>query len=128
MASFSFESNGSFNGLERFLKKASTTNISTILEGCGRDGVNALAASTPVDGGETKNSWGYEVKKTRGAYQIIWTNGEKTVDGDPIAIMLQYGHGTGTGGYVQGRDYINPAMRPVFDSIADKVWKAVTSA
>ncbi len=125
---FAFESNGSFDSLERFLKKASSNNLVTILEGCGREGVNALAAATPVDGGETRNSWGYEVKKTRGSYQIIWTNGEKTVDGDPIAIMLQYGHGTGTGGYVQGRDYINPAMRPVFDSIADKVWKAVTSA
>lgn len=128
MSSFSFESSGSFDGLEQFLKRASSKNIFTILEGCGREGVAALAASTPVDGGETKNSWDYKVLQSRGSYQIIWTNGEKTVAGDHIAIMLQYGHGTGTGGYVQGRDYINPAMRPVFDSIATKVWKAVTSA
>lgn len=126
--SFSFESIGSFSMLERFLAKATSNNLSNILNGCGREGVSALAAATPVDGGETRNSWNYKVIQTRGSHSIIWTNGEKTVTGDPIAIMIQYGHGTGTGGYVQGRDYINPAMRPVFDSIADKVWKAVTSA
>jgi hypothetical protein len=126
--SFIFESVGSFNNLERFLNKSASGNILSILNGCGREGVNALAASTPVDGGETRNSWSYKVEKTRGSYSITWINTEKTVTGDPIAIMLQYGHGTGTGGYVRGRDYINPAMRPVFDSIADKVWKAVTSA
>jgi hypothetical protein len=128
MSVLSFESSGSFSNLERFLNSAAKSNIGTILEKCGKEGVSALAAATPIDGGETRNSWDFKVEKARGSYSIIWTNGEKTVDGDPIAIMLQYGHGTGTGGYVQGRDYINPAMRPVFDSIAEKVWKAVTSA
>lgn len=128
MSSFKFESSGSFNNLERFLKKASKGDIFSILNQCGKDGVAALAAATPVDGGETKNAWSFKVEKSRGSASIVWTNGETTADGDPIAIMLQYGHGTGTGGYVQGRDYINPAMRPVFDNIADKVWKAVTSA
>jgi hypothetical protein len=126
--SFKFESSGSFNNLERFLRKAASGDIFSTLGGYGREGVSALSAATPVDGGETRNAWNFEVKKARGSYQIIWTNGEKTADGDPIAIMLQLGHGTGTGGYVQGRDYINPAMRPVFDTIADKAWKAVTSA
>lgn len=126
--SFKLESSGSFGNLERFLKKASSGNIFNTLDGYGREGVAALQAATPVDGGETRNAWGFEVKKSRGSYQIIWTNGEKTVKGDPIAIMIQLGHGTGTGGYVQGRDYINPAMRPVFDAIVDKAWKAVTSA
>jgi Bacteriophage HK97-gp10, putative tail-component len=124
---FIFESNGSFNNLEKFLKKAMSNDISSVLEKCGREGVSALAAATPLDSGETKNSWSFKVTNTRGAHGITWMNNHKTVDGDPIAIILQYGHGTGTGGYVQGRDYINPAMRPVFDSIADKVWKAVTS-
>jgi hypothetical protein len=128
MSSFSFESSGSFSNLERFLKTAAKGDIFSTLEKYGKEGVNALAAATPIDSGETRNSWHYKVQKTRGAYSIIWTNDEKTVNGDPIAIMLQYGHGTGNGGYVQGRDYINPAMRPVFDSIAEKVWKAVTSA
>lgn len=90
-------------------------------------GVNALAAATPVDSGVTANSWGYEVKKSGGSLTVTWTN-THNVSGVVIAIILQYGHGTGTGGYVQGRDYINPAMKPVFDKIADNVWKAVTSA
>lgn len=129
MSSFSFESSGSFSNLERFLNSATKGSlISNVLERCGSEGVHALAAATPIDSGDTRNSWNYKVEKSRGSYSIIWTNDHKTVDGDPIAIILQYGHGTGTGGYVQGRDYINPAMKPVFDSIADKVWKAVTSA
>lgn len=129
MSSFSFESSGSFSNLERFLAASSRGNtIGAVLERCGKEGVQALAAATPLDSGETRNSWNYEVKKSRGSYQLIWTNSHITVDGDPVAIILQYGHGTGTGGYVQGRDYINPAMRPIFDSIAEKVWKAVTSA
>jgi hypothetical protein len=129
MSSFSFESSGSFNSLEQFLKAASRGDIiSSVLDKCGREGVAALASATPLDSGETKNSWNYKVEKTKGSYSIIWTNTHKTVDGDPIAIILQYGHGTGGGGYVQGRDYINPAMKPVFNNIADKVWKAVTSA
>jgi hypothetical protein len=125
---FEVSTSGSFSGLESFLKKASSGSIFDSLSGYGREGVSALAAATPVDGGQTKEAWDYEIKKSRGSYQIIWTNNEKTVDGEPIAIMLQLGHGTGTGGYVRGRDYINPAMRPIFDAIADKAWKAVTSA
>ena len=98
-----------------------------VLDSYGREGVFALASATPVDSGLTSESWNYEIKRSRGSYSIIWSNSH-VVDGTPVAIMLQYGHGTGTGGYVQGRDFINPAIRPVFDRIADKVWKAVTSA
>lgn len=97
------------------------------LDGFAREGIAALASATPVDSGLTAGSWDYQIQKSRGFYQIIWTN-SNVVDGRPIAIMLQYGHGTGTGGYVEGYDYINPAMRPVFDRIAENVWKAVTSA
>jgi hypothetical protein len=72
-------------------------------------------------------SWGYEIRQNRGGFAIIWTNSD-IENGFPVVIMLQYGHGTGTGGYVQGRDFINPAIRPIFDDIAQTVWKAVTSA
>lgn len=128
MSRSSFELSGSFTNIENFLTKMSRGEIFRALEKYGKEGVAALSKATPLDTGETKDSWDFVVKKTRGSYSIAWTNGHKTEDGDPIAIMLQYGHGTGTGGYIQGRDYINPAMRPVFDNIAEKVWKAVTSA
>jgi hypothetical protein len=128
MSSFKFESSGSFSSLENFLTKMSHGEIFKTLKKYGKEGVDALSKATPLDTGDTKNAWDFEVVKTRGSYKITWTNDHKTVDGEPIAIILQYGHGTGTGGYVQGRDYINPAMRPVFDNIAEKVWKAVTSA
>jgi len=125
---FKIESSGSFSQFESFLKKTSNgSHIMSQLERYGKEGVSALSQATPVDSAETKNSWSYEVKRSRGSYSINWTNGH-VEDGVPIAIILQYGHGTGTGGYVQGRDYINPAMRPIFDKIADNVWKAVTSA
>lgn len=126
---FKLESSGSFNSLEKFLRLASKGDlIARVLERSGREGIDALSRATPLDTGETKNQWDYKVEKSRGSYAIIWTNGHKTADGNPVVIMLQYGHGTGTGGYVQGRDFINPAMKPIFDSIADNVWKAVTSA
>lgn len=124
----SFELSGSFSNLENFLTKMSQGEIFKSLEKYAQEGVDALSRATPLDTGETKNAWTAKVTKTKGSYTIVWSNGHKTATGDPVAIMLQYGHGTGTGGYVQGRDYINPAMKPVFDNIAEKVWKAVTSA
>jgi hypothetical protein len=93
----------------------------------GEQGVVALANATPIDSGRTADSWYFRTEKTRGGYSISWHN-DNVNDGQPIAILIQYGHGTGTGGYVQGRDYINPAIRPVFDKIAEDVWKAVRSA
>lgn len=122
-----FESSGSFNKTESFLTKMSRGDVFQALEAYAQEGVRALSAATPIDSGATAASWAYQVQRSKGSYSITWTNGN-VVNGAPIAIMLQYGHGTGTGGYVQGRDYINPAMKPVFDRIADKVWKAVTSA
>lgn len=123
----SASSRGSFNKTESFLKNVSKINIRGILETQAQVGVDALARATPRDSGLAANSWGYEVSAERGRYAITWTNSD-VENGYPVAIMIQYGHGTGTGGYVRGQDYINPAIRPVFDKIAEQVWKAVTSA
>jgi hypothetical protein len=122
-----FVHSGSFNKTEAFLTKVSKVNILSVLKSAAQEGVNALASATPVDSRLASSSWGSQVSGGGGIYTISWTN-TNIEGGFPVAIMLQYGYGTGTGGYVQGRDYINPAMRPVFDSIANKVWMAVTSA
>lgn len=123
----SFENTGSFGKTESFLARMTQDDIRRRLEAGGKMGVQALSAATPIDSGQTASSWSYEISGSRGELSITWTNSH-VEDGVPIAIILQYGHGTGTGGYVQGRDYINPAMKPIFDRIADDVWKAVTSA
>ena len=86
-----------------------------------------MSAATPVDTGETASSWGYTLEETKKGISIVWTNSNVN-EGVPIALILQYGHGTGTGGYVKGRDYINPAIRPIFDKIAEKVWNEVKNA
>lgn len=118
---------GSFDKTEAFLKKMSRGDIFRTLEKYGQAGVAALSAATPVESGLAARSWTYEISRSRGSYSITWLN-TNIENGFPVAIMLQYGHGTGTGGWVSGRDYINPAMQPVFDKIADEVWKAVKSA
>lgn len=120
-------SKGSFKNTEALLQKMSKMDVRHILESAAQKGVKALASATPVDSGLAEDSWGYKIAAFRGGARITWTNSD-VENGFPVAIMLQYGHGTGTGGYVQGRDYINPAMKPIFDQIADEVWKAVTSA
>jgi len=89
--------------------------------------VTALAAATPVESGETAKAWSYKIVKQGRSHSIEWHNSH-VEGGSPIAILLQYGHGTGTGGYVQGRDFINPAIQPIFDQIAADIWKVVTSA
>lgn len=94
------------------------------LDHYGREGVNALSRATPRDTGRTADSWFYGIQKT-GTGVVIWWNNRNENQGAKIAILLQYGHGTGTGGYVVGRDYINPALRPIFDKMADDVWKKV---
>jgi hypothetical protein len=124
---FSISSSGSFAKMEAFLNKMSRLDITGILNAAGRQGVSALAGATPIESGLASSSWSYTVARSGGGVSITWTNND-IEDGFPVAIRLQYGYGTGTGGYVAGRDYINPAMRPVFDEIADRVWKAVTSA
>lgn len=116
---------GDFKKTEKFLDGCRTFNIRGLLKRYGEAGVRALAAATPKDTGELASSWGYEIQTDRTSARVIWTN-SKIVDGIPIAIILQYGHGTRGGGYVQGRDYINPAMRAVFDQLAEAAWKEVT--
>ncbi len=123
----SFQVRGSSSKTEAWLRKMSKLDIMSILQSGAKDGVRALESATPTDSRLASNSWGYEITAVRGVYTISWTN-KDIENGFPVAIMLQYGYGTGTGGYVQGRDYINPAMKPIFDAISDKVWKAVTSA
>ena len=116
---------GDFSKLTRYLinvKKA--INIKD-LDKFGKEGVAALSSATPVDSGKTANSWYYEIENAKGSVTITFYN-SNIQNGIPIAIILQYGHGTRNGGWVQGRDYINPAIQPIFDNIAEKAWKEVT--
>lgn len=121
-----FNHRGNFNNTERFFKRARKMDFFRNLEKYAQEGVAALSSATPVDSGLTAASWDYEIVKKKGSISIYWTNSNINA-GVPIAVILQYGHGTNNGGYVQGRDYINPAIRPVFDKIADNAWKEVTS-
>ena len=119
---------GNFNNVDRFLKKMDDPSFfSQILNKFGKIGVDALAIATPIDSGLTAVSWTYEILQENGRTQINWYNTNEN-QGVNIAVILQYGHGTGTGGYVQGRDYINPAMRPIFDHMAEEIWREVTNA
>lgn len=113
---------------ETWLVRLSKIELMAELNKYGRQGVAALAAATPVESTLSATSWTYEVKKTSSGYSLAWLNTNVTSQGTPVVILLQYGHGTGTGGYVQGRDFINPALRPIFDNISKGVQKAVTSA
>lgn len=122
----SFSTRGSTSNIERFLSRMMNLDIRKIVEPYAQQGVEALRAATPVDSGLAAQSWSYEIVQTRGHVTIIWKNSD-VENGFPVAVMLQYGYATGTGGYVQGRDYINPALQPIFDAIADGVWKEVTS-
>lgn len=121
------ESHGDFHNMDKFLKKMSEGDIFRHLENQARRGVDALASATPVESGLTASSWTYEVTKGRGGYGISWLN-TNINNGVNVAIILQYGHGTGTGGYVAGRDYINPAIKPIFEEIANTVWREVQNA
>jgi len=116
---------GNFNNTERFFTRAQKLELSSILNKYGRTGVSALASMTPTETGLTAASWTYEVEVGRDFAAIYWSNTNEN-QGVNIAVILQYGHGTGTGGYVSGRDYINPAIEPVFDEIAEAAWKEVT--
>lgn len=122
-------SSGSLKKTEAFLHKMQRLgdHILQTMRTNGQIGVNALSRATPIESGLAAQSWGFEVSAAGGKYTITWTNSD-VENGFPVAIMLQYGYGTGTGGYIQGQDYINPAIKPVFDKIAYDVWKAVTSA
>ena len=115
---------GDFNNTEKFLKGAEKLTPIGVLNKYGEAGTIALAASTPKDTGKTAVSWDYDIEKTKKGYKLYWTN-SNTPNDVPIAILLQYGHGTNGGGYVKGRDYINPALRSIFTELADKIWKEV---
>lgn len=122
-----FRHRGSFKNLERFLSKMQRLDIAAAIEPLAQEGVRALRDATPRESGLAADSWDYKIVGSRYSVAVIWTNSD-IEGGFPVAVMLQYGYGTGTGGYVQGRDYINPALRPIFDRIADEVWKVVTAA
>lgn len=121
----SVKQRGSFDKTEKFLKKSFGRNYIGILEKFGQQGVAALSAATPVDSGVTATSWSYEIIQNGSSISIVWNN-SNVQKGINIAIVLQYGHGTRNGGYVSGRDYINPALKPIFDKMADAAWKEVT--
>ena len=116
---------GSFKNTERYLQRLKSEQQYAVLSKYGSLGVNALSNATPVESGLTAASWSFTVVQRRGYYSIRWHNSH-VENGIPIAVILQYGHGTGTGGYVQGRDYIMPAIRPIFDQIAAEAWREVT--
>lgn len=122
-----FRHRGNFNKTEKFLTRIKDEGYLNILERYGQMGVDALKTNTPIDSGKTANSWSFEISHGRDGTSLSWINTNEN-DGVNIAIILQFGHGTGTGGYVKGVDYINPAIQPIFDKIAEEVWKEVTSA
>jgi hypothetical protein len=125
MSIISITQRGSFDNTERYLQRLKTLKIAAILHKYGDQGVAALSNATPVDSGLTAGSWSYTIEEGNGYCSIRWHNSNE-IAGAPLAVLLQYGHGTGTGGYVQGRDYINPAMAPIFDQIAADVEREVS--
>lgn len=120
-----FKQKGDFSKLTRYLEKAKEAARVGILDRYGREGVKALESATPVDSGLTASSWRYEIEHKNGRATLSFLN-SNVQDGVPIAIILQYGHATGNGGWVEGRDYINPVAQPLFDKIANEAWKEVT--
>ena len=120
-----FRQKGDFSKASRYLERLKEAAKLGVLDKYGREGVAALASATPKETGLTASSWTYEIERKGSSVSIVYKNSNIN-KGVPIAVILQYGHGTGTGGWVQGRDYINPAIQPVFDRIADEAWKEVT--
>ena len=120
-----FRQKGDFSKLTSYLARVKNAGGIGNLDKYGQQGVAALASATPVESGKTANSWYYEINRSKGSVSITFNN-SNIQNGVPIAIILQYGHGTGTGGWVQGRDYINPAIQPLFDKIANEAWREVT--
>ena len=118
---------GDFSKLTNFLEKAKSGVKLSTLDRYGKQGVAALASATPVDSGKTANSWSYKITHEKGKVTLSFNN-SNIQNGVPIAIILQYGHGTRNGGYVQGRDYINPAIQPIFDQLANDAWGEVIKA
>ena len=122
-----FRQKGDFSKTTRFLKRAKEAVRVRDLDRYGREGVAALASATPVDSGLTASSWYYKIENTDGRISLSFLNSNNQ-NGVLIAIIIQYGHGTGTGGWVEGRDYINPAIQPIFDKIVNNAWREVTKS
>ena len=122
-----FKHKGNFEKTESFLQKMREKIFFRQLDKYGRRGVEALAAATPVDTGKTRDSWKYRIDRTEDSVSIVWLN-DNVEKGIPIAIILDCGHATGTGGYVAGRHYISPAIEPIYKEILEKVWKEVTES
>lgn len=120
-----FTHKGDFSKLTRFLERVKEVVKLSDLDKYGRAGVEALTSATPKESGKTASSWSYAIEHANGSVRINFTNSNIN-DGVPIAIILQFGHGTGTGGWVEGRDYINPAIQPIFDQIVNNAWREVT--
>ena len=116
---------GNFSKLNRYWERVKETAKISILDKYGRAGVEALSSATPSDTGVTASSWYYKIERNKTSSKIQFINSNIN-DGVLIAVIIQYGHGTGTGGWVEGRDYINPAIQPIFDEIANEAWKEVT--
>ncbi len=127
MSIVQISSKGSFENTDRFFSKMSRGDIFNALTSYAQQGVSALAAATPTESGLTAALWDYEIEKKGGTWTIWWINRHVDSEGTPIVIMLQMGHGTGTGGYVQGRNFINPAIAPIFEEIEQAVWREVTT-
>lgn len=125
MSGIFFKHKGNFSKTEKLLKKSLGIDYRDVLEKYAIKGVQALSDATPIESGETALSWGYEIIQNGSSISVIWKNSNVN-DGCNIAIILQYGHATRNGGWVSGRDYINPALRPIFDELADSAWKEVS--
>lgn len=123
-----FKTKGDFKKTWKFLKFLSSKAFYNKLEHYAKKGVIALAEATPKDSGETSDAWGYEIDIGKDRTTITWTNDNLTSYGTPVAILLQYGHGTRDGGYIEGFDFINPALEPIFQEMVDILWREVTNA
>lgn len=122
----SFRHKGNFKNSEDFFARINEKNYMPLLAQYGERGVSALSSATPKDSGETASSWAYTVSRTRNGMKIQWSNSNLDA-GTPVAILIQYGHATRNGGFVEGRDFINPAIQPLFDQMRDEIWKGVTT-
>ena len=117
-------SNGDWSKTTSFLRRAYKFDMGALLKKYAEQGLKALSAATPVDTGLAASSWGYRIDVKKGESTITWTNSD-IEGGCSVVLLIQYGHGTRNGGYIQGRDFINPAMQPVFDNMVEEIWKEV---
>ena len=124
MSVLKISSRGDYDKTTRWLKKVQARGYLQKLDQYGQQGVAALEQATPKRSGKTAASWQYDVNINGSKIEIVWRN-TNIIDSVPIAVIIQYGHGTGTGGYVEGVDYINPAIKPVFEEITQNVWKEI---